>query len=198
MAILKAIFPCFACERQNYNEIKDIDEKPVRPILTENALYVNTAGISSMSFYHKPSSFASKKTSGYVPTRTLPSVYNQTTNIDEQEQAKDILSLLYSAEKRDSLRNQFRATGWTDALARRLLDGLVNALNAGVAMGAAMKEAFDKASAEAEKLVHEHPVLTAVIATIIAIGILEIMVPWAIAALGFGELGPIEGLISYL
>lgn len=56
-----------------------------------------------------------------------------------------------------------------------------------------MKEAFEKASAAAESFVHEHPVLTAVIVTIVAIGILEMLMPWAIAALGFGEAGPVEG-----
>ena len=185
MVILETIFPCFAWERQQYNEIKDIDEKPVRPAFSEKALYV-------------PSSLESKKTSGYVRTRPSPFICSQNTDIDEQKLAKDILGLLYAAKDRNALSNQFRATGWTDALARHLLDGLVNALNAGAAMGAAMKEAFDKASMEADKFVHEHPVLAAAITTIIAIGILEIMVPWAIAALGFGELGPIEGLSFYI
>jgi hypothetical protein len=185
MAILETIFPCFAWERQHYIEIKDIDEKPVRPVFTEKALYV-------------PSSLGSKNTSGYARARPPPSIYSQNTNIDEQNLAKDILGLLYATEDRNELSNQIRATGWTDALARHLLDGLVNALNTGAAMGTAMKEAFDKVSMEANKFVHEHPVLTAAITTIIAIGILEIMVPWAIAALGFGELGPIEGLNFYI
>ena len=56
-----------------------------------------------------------------------------------------------------------------------------------------MKEAFDKASAAAAEFVHEHPVFVAAVATIVAIGILVILVPWAVEALGFGATGPIEG-----
>jgi hypothetical protein len=111
--------------------------------------------------------------------------------------AEKILSILLTADKRSDIRRQLKddvqASGWTATLARRVLDGLVNALKSGAPMGGAMKEAFDKASAAAETFVHEHPILTAVIVTVIAIGILEMLMPWAIAALGFGEAGPVEG-----
>jgi hypothetical protein len=57
----------------------------------------------------------------------------------------------------------------------------------------ALKEASDKAYAAAAEFVHEHPVLTAALVTIVAIGILVLLAPWAVEALGFGELGPVEG-----
>ena len=56
-----------------------------------------------------------------------------------------------------------------------------------------MKEAFDKASAATEVFVNEHPVLVQAMVTVVAIGILALLVPWAVEALGFAELGPVEG-----
>ena len=60
-------------------------------------------------------------------------------------------------------------------------------------MGNAMKKAFDKASSAAKEFAQKHPVYTAAIITIIAIGMLVVITPWVVEALGFGELGPIEG-----
>lgn len=60
-------------------------------------------------------------------------------------------------------------------------------------MGAAMKEAFDKATNAAKDFVGEHPVFAAAIVTVVAIGILVLLVPWVVEALGLGELGPVEG-----
>jgi hypothetical protein len=183
--ILRTIFPCFTGEDQYYDEIKIADDEPARLEPSEKVVFGGPFKSSSIA--------RSCETSGDIPRSARPYSDNKFTDIDEEQLANDILSLLYKAEDLDALRKEVRATGWTDALARRILDGLVNALNAGAAMGGPMKEAFDKASAEAKKFVEEHPILTAVIVTLIAIGILEIMVPWAVAALGFGELGPIEG-----
>jgi hypothetical protein len=66
-------------------------------------------------------------------------------------------------------------------------------LESGKVLVGAMKETYDKVREVAENFVKEHPILTAVIVTVIAIGILAVLVPWAVEALGFGELGPIEG-----
>ncbi len=60
-------------------------------------------------------------------------------------------------------------------------------------MGQAMKEAFEKSVKEATDFAHNHPVYF----TLIALGILVILTPWAIEALGFGELGPIEGELAH-
>jgi hypothetical protein len=57
-------------------------------------------------------------------------------------------------------------------------------------MGQAMKEAFEKAISEAVGFAREHPAYC----TLIALGILVALgLPWAIEALGFAELGPLEG-----
>lgn len=66
-------------------------------------------------------------------------------------------------------------------------------LDSGKVLVGAMKETYDKVKEVAENFVKEHPILTAMIVTVIAIGILVVLVPWAVEALGFGELGPVEG-----
>ncbi|KFY04391.1 hypothetical protein V491_09368 [Pseudogymnoascus sp. VKM F-3775] len=59
-------------------------------------------------------------------------------------------------------------------------------------MGATMTEAFEKAVSEASGLAHEHPYFCA----LIAVGILAILMPWVLEALGFAELGPVEGTFA--
>jgi len=60
-------------------------------------------------------------------------------------------------------------------------------------MGTVMAEAYRRALSAAEEFAREHPVLCTVIVPLIVLGILTLLVPWALEALGFGELGPIEG-----
>jgi hypothetical protein len=78
--------------------------------------------------------------------------------------------------------------GWTENIAKAVLGGLVNALNEGAPMGQAMKKAFNKATTEAIGFVREHPVFC----TVVALGILVLLAPWVLEALGFAELGPVE------
>jgi len=63
-------------------------------------------------------------------------------------------------------------------------------------MGQAIKVAYEKATqvvAGVLGFAREHPVFCAVV----ALGILVILVPWAIEVLGFGELGPVQGMSVY-
>lgn len=53
-----------------------------------------------------------------------------------------------------------------------------------------LKKAYDDAVAAAVGFAREHPVWT----TLIALGILVILLPWVIEALGFGEAGPVAGM----
>jgi hypothetical protein len=76
------------------------------------------------------------------------------------------------------------------------LKGIEAAVNAGAAMGGAMKDAFDKVRAVAEAFVREHPILAAELATLIAIGILVILAEWVIVALGFEAEGIAAGKSS--
>ena len=111
-------------------------------------------------------------------------------------QAADILSILYAADTNDELRRLediVHATDWYADLAAAVLTGLQNAIETEVPMGQALKEAHEKAThviLDVLKFGKEHPVFCAVV----ALGILVILAPWAIEAIGFGELGPIEGI----
>jgi hypothetical protein len=112
-----------------------------------------------------------------------------------QALASDILSTLYAANKNDehlaqSLQDIVHETGWYESLAVTVLNGLENALKAGAPMGEAVNDAFQKSTAAATEFAKEHPVFC----TVVALGILVLLAPWAIEALGFGELGPIEGM----
>jgi hypothetical protein len=112
--------------------------------------------------------------------------------------ASSFLSTLFAAERPGQdlecrLQEIIRSYGWRDGLAERILKGIEAAVNAGGAMGGAMKDALGKAKAVAEDFVREHPILATELAILIALGILVILVPWVIAALGFGEEGIAAG-----
>lgn len=64
-------------------------------------------------------------------------------------------------------------------------------------MGDAFRATVDRALEAAKSFTEEHPVLTAVIATVVVLAILAMVFPWAIEALGFAELGPVGGWLLY-
>jgi len=119
-----------------------------------------------------------------------------------QSLAEDILTSLFNAQKIDEvLEHRFQdivsVTSWYEDLAKAVLNGIENALKAGAPMGQAMKDAYDKAAQVIEEVFQfakDHPVFV----SLIALGILVVLAPWAITALGFGELGPIEGTFAAL
>ena len=87
------------------------------------------------------------------------------------------------------------AGGWTEQIAVSILAMLEKILKAGSPLGQAMREAYDKACEAAKSLgefIHDHPIWF----TIIALGILVILAPAVLEALGFGALGPVEGKCS--
>lgn len=88
------------------------------------------------------------------------------------------------------------ACGWTENLAKRILEKLTFALqeaqnNLGPVISDAYRKVWDVAR-DIEGFVIEHPIMC----TIIALGVLALVAPWVLSALGFGELGPIEGEIE--
>ncbi|EGP82410.1 uncharacterized protein MYCGRDRAFT_51611 [Zymoseptoria tritici IPO323] len=92
------------------------------------------------------------------------------------------------------------ASWWNDAIAERILQLLQTALAANASMGPAMKAAFDKALQCAkdigkltEDFANEHPFLVSIVCAVVAIGILYLLAPWIIEALGFTEFGPAAG-----
>lgn len=86
------------------------------------------------------------------------------------------------------------AYGWRDNMARWVLEKLTNSLqDAHDKLGPAVRDAYHKAwevARSIEGFVIEHPVMC----TIIALGVLCIVAPWMLEALGFAELGPVEGM----
>lgn len=113
-----------------------------------------------------------------------------------QALAADILSSLSTAEYNDKhleerLQDIVRETGWYENLAAAVLNGLETIVREGAPVAGAMTDAVGKATAAAIGFAKEHPVFC----TIVALGVLVLLAPWAIEALGFGELGPIEGML---
>jgi hypothetical protein len=118
---------------------------------------------------------------------------------EENIMATDVLRALFSADQggkhlEKSMQDIVGTQGWTENLAKAILGGIENALKQGAQMGKAVTEASEKAIAEAAGFAHDHPYFCA----LIAVGILAILMPWVLEALGFAELGPVEGKIIIL
>jgi hypothetical protein len=141
----------------------------------------------------KPADFeTATRTNG----KTYHSTIDHNAGLDSDEVASEFINALFSAEKKGhnlekKLEDIVKETGWTENIATAILSSLEAALRNGMAMGQAMKEAVDKATKAAVEFASDHPIFC----TIIALGILALLAPWAIEALGFGELGPIEGTL---
>ncbi|CRL21038.1 unnamed protein product [Penicillium camemberti] len=87
------------------------------------------------------------------------------------------------------LKEEISTDNWTDAIAQAILHGLKNAIKSGAEMARAASDAATQSRNAAVGFATEHPVY----ATLIALGIVALLTPWALEILGFGELGPIEG-----
>ncbi len=119
-----------------------------------------------------------------------------------QQAASSIVSTLQTAEKAgpsldasvQSLVHQ--AGGWSEYLATAILSSLERMLKAGSPISEVMSAAYHKAC-EAAKAIEgfatDHPLATAVFCTVIALGLLVVLMPYVLEVLGFGSLGPIEG-----
>lgn len=111
-----------------------------------------------------------------------------------REQSIEIVDILLNAEKsgknlQKRLDGVVAQSTWTERLAKAVLNGLVRAIEAGEKAATAMADALRRAKDAAVDFACEHPAYT----TLLALGVLVILAPWVIEALGFGELGPIEG-----
>lgn len=85
-----------------------------------------------------------------------------------------------------------QAGGWSECIARKRLDLIKEVLGRQAPMGAAMRNAYNRSSEVAQKsttFAKDHPV----ICTLIALGVLVILAPAAISALGFTAEGVAEG-----
>lgn len=116
--------------------------------------------------------------------------------------ADEVIQIIKSSEKRGvALQSRIKDTvdtqGWTQNIAEAILNKLKQIIQQGQKdMGPVLREAIDSTTVIAEKVFEfakDHPNATAVFCTIVALGVLVLIAPWIIEALGFGELGPIEG-----
>lgn len=127
--------------------------------------------------------------------------------------AADVVSILLFTEKHGaSLKKQLDETvgvfGWSEMLAKRILNALVAAIGQGRdKMGPAFAKAYDDAVKEADSVFHnlvqdarDHPLelVATVLITVIAIGVLVVLAPYVLELLGFGELGPAAGKLPCL
>jgi hypothetical protein len=114
------------------------------------------------------------------------------------EVAEDVVNSILRAEKAGAgLKAELDAIvgpyGWKEYLAEKVLEMLGAALQgAHDKLGPAIRDAYNKAwevANEIEGFVIRHPIMC----TVIALGVLVVIAPWVIEALGFAELGPVEG-----
>jgi hypothetical protein len=85
-----------------------------------------------------------------------------------------------------------RTNGWKQNFARAVFEALQKAIQTARPMGDALREIYEKVVHildEVEGFVKEHQILCA----LIALGILVLLSPWVIEALGFAEGGILEG-----
>lgn len=117
------------------------------------------------------------------------------------EIANDVVDTILRAEKagaglKAELDSMVGPYGWKECLAEKVLEKLGAALQgAHDKLGPAIRDAYNKAWDVANKIegfIIQHPVMC----SIIALGVLVIIAPWIIEALGFAELGPVEGMYT--
>jgi hypothetical protein len=108
----------------------------------------------------------------------------------DKDVAAEIVDKLYSTEKHgDALKAELQGiiqtNGWRESLAEAIFEALELAVRTGRTMGPALQNAYDRAVEEAKKIegfVHGNPLLC----SIIAVGIVALLMPWLLEALGFG------------
>ncbi|CAM1509507.1 Fc.00g032460.m01.CDS01 [Cosmosporella sp. VM-42] len=116
---------------------------------------------------------------------------------DEVSQFIEVLRTADCSEKEleKRLKSIISTNGLKERIAERILEGIEKLLNEGAKVASAMDDAMKKATDIALDFANEHPYYTALIAagTIIALGVLVMLCPWVLEALGFARLGPRGG-----
>ncbi|GAM37414.1 hypothetical protein TCE0_024r07318 [Talaromyces pinophilus] len=116
-----------------------------------------------------------------------------------KEVVDEVIKTIITAENggpllRSQLKDIISADTWKETVAKAILFNLEQMIQKGPnTRGRALREAIQVADEAVKEIFHfaaDHPV----ICTLIAIGVLVLLAPWLIKALGFGELGPIEGI----
>lgn len=120
-----------------------------------------------------------------------------------QDEAARFLHILRTAkhagpELQLRLRDNIASTsGWKDALALNILNGIAAMVSEGDRLTGAMGEMVGDVIQKAHQFAAEHPIYANLLVgggyTLLAIGILVLVAPWVLTALGFGEEGPVLG-----
>lgn len=116
---------------------------------------------------------------------------------DTAQSANSFVDTLFVAEKngielRLALDGIIRTNGWKQNFARAVFEALQKAIETARPMGDALREIYKKVVRvvdDIEGFIKDHPILCA----LIALGILVLLSPWVIEALGFAEGGILEG-----
>ena len=111
--------------------------------------------------------------------------------------ANSLVDTVFLAEKngielRQTLEEIIRTNSWRQNFAKAVFEAMQAAIESARPMGEALREIHEKVAhvvAGVEGFVKEHPVVCA----LIALGILVLLAPWVIEALGFAEGGILEG-----
>jgi hypothetical protein len=125
-------------------------------------------------------------------------------SLTKSELVDDIVAKLFAAERKDEvleadLRSTVHAHGWYEGLAAAVMEGIKRAIELGKEMGPVMRDAYDEAVAalnKVEEWAEEHPGMAGVIITLIALGVMALVVPWMLTYLGFTGSGIAEGEFS--
>ncbi|OLN87069.1 hypothetical protein CCHL11_06479 [Colletotrichum chlorophyti] len=117
-----------------------------------------------------------------------------------QDAATEFINILRTAKKggkdlEHRLRCIVSTTSWTEEIAKLILGGVETLVRNRDTVGQVVREAMDRAidaAVSAFEFAKEHPVFV----TVVALGILVIIAPWVMEALGFGEFGPVAGTFA--
>lgn len=128
-----------------------------------------------------------------------PKTTNAIQLIDEDSAraADSLVDTIFLAEKnglelRQSLEEIVRTNSWRQNFAKAVFEAMQHAVETARPMGDALREVYDKVACvvySVEGFVKDHPIVCA----LIALGVLVLLAPWVIEALGFAEGGILEG-----
>jgi hypothetical protein len=111
--------------------------------------------------------------------------------------ADSFVDTIFLAEKngielRQALEREIKINSWRQNFAQAVLENLQKAIESSRPMGGALGEIYEKVERvvnSIEGFAKDHPTMCA----LIALGILVLLSPWVVEALGFAEGGILEG-----
>ena len=125
-------------------------------------------------------------------TRTIRLEDDDTTHA-----ADSFVDTIFLAEKngmelRQALEREVKINSWRQSFARAVFETLQKAIETSRSMGDALREIYEKVACVVdgvEGFAKDHPIVCA----LVALGVLVLLSPWVIEALGFAEGGILEG-----